>query len=425
MSDRGDREAADREPSVGIGRCILVPIANPASVRPLLELAAELVDADGQIIMLTVLRPDAAADAHADAWQGMATAESVARQLGVTARGEVRTDPRLGDAVLAAIGERGASLVLMGWQGSSSTTDVFGRLIDHVVGRSAVPLAVVRTGAVQHDRILLPVSADHLLPGGGGGLTLAVDLADRLRQRTSRPTTVLRTGALGQDLPDAVAALGDRVHHDPRRTHQAVAAFAGPSDLIVAPVAPTVSGLRAATTHLAWAAPDATLLVAIDVGPVAGRSLASAVAGAGRPAPPPTGGRPAEIRLVVTVRLPDDRDVSPDEVERILARSGRTDHLMAWWPTDDNRPHVRATVQLVAADTNRAIARVTRVLQEVDELAGAEITYALEEDPGQDPVDAPTPPGAGPSRQPVSPPETDGEEHTAPETEAAPDTPAS
>ncbi len=379
MGDERPR-TPDTGTGTAIGRCILVPVANPASVRPLLELAAGLVDVDGRIELLTVLSPDVGADAHADAWQGMASAEALAASLGVEAHGEVRTHPALGDAVVAAVRERGASLVLMGWRGASSTTDVFGRLIDHVVGRSAAPLAVVRLGAVDHERVVLPVSADHLLPGGSGGLQLAVDLARRLGAGTPRPTTVLRTGTSELELPPDLTRVADRVHHDPRRTHQAVAALAHPSDLIVAAVAPTVSGLRAATTHLAWAAPDATLLVAIDVGPRGERSLAEAVAGAGRPAPPaqPRTGAARATRIVVTVRLPEDHDLTPREVERVLARCGRTDHLMAWWPAGDTEPRVRVNVELAARDPDRALARVMSTVDAAAELAGAEISYEIE-----------------------------------------------
>jgi hypothetical protein len=228
--------------------------------------------------------------------------------------------------------------------------------------------------------VLLPISVDHLLPAGAGGLSLAATLAERLQRSTPRPTTVLRTGQLGPELPEAITALGDRIHHDPRRTHQAVAAFAGPTDLIVAPVAPTVSGLRAATTHLAWAAPDATLLVAIDVGPITEGSLVPAVAGAGRPTPTVAKAAREVVRLVVTVRLPEAPDVTPHDVEQVLGRCGTTDHLMAWWPSGDNRPHVRATVELVATDANHAIARAREVLHAADELVGSEITYDVEEE---------------------------------------------
>ncbi len=369
-----------------IGRCILVPVANPASMRPLLEIASQLVSTDGRIELLTVLPPDAGADAQADAWQGMASAEALATRLGVAAHGEVRTHPALGDAVVAAVHERGASLVLMGWRGATSTTDVFGRLIDHVVGRSAAPLAVVRLGAAPHERVVLPVSADHLLPGGTRGLELAVTLARRLGREVPRPTTVLRTGTRAVELPTTVTTVADRVHHDPRRTHQAVAALAHPGDLIVAAVAPTVSGLRAATTHLAWAAPDATLLVAIDVGPRGERSLAAAVAGAGRPAPPAPRNAPQEapVRVVVTVRPHDDARLSPQQVERALTTCGRTDQLMAWWPAGDANPRVRVTVEPRTREPDRALAQVMAAVDAAPELAGAEISYELEQAAGDD-----------------------------------------
>ncbi|MFU8841300.1 MAG: universal stress protein [Nitriliruptoraceae bacterium] len=369
-----------------LGRCVLVPVANPASVRPLLELAAAVVDPAGEIVLLTVLRPDAETGTYADAWQGIAAAAAVAEQLGVRARGEVVTDPQLGDAVLDAIRTHQASLVLMGWRGSSSTTDVFGRLIDHVLGRSSVPLAVVRLGTQRPRRVLLPISDDHLLPGGGGGLELATSLASRLQTGTPDPTTVLRTGPREAPLPATVTRLSDRIHHDARRTHQAVAAFAGPTDLIVAPVAPTVSGLRAATTHLAWAAPDATLLVAIDVGPITDRSFADAVAEAGHRGPAPS--RRADERthpVVVTVRLPEHAIIAADLVDRLVSAVGPTDHLMGWWPVEDPRLHVRVTVHVQAADTNRAIGRIVRRLHDAPELRGAEISYDLDRPPARTP----------------------------------------
>ncbi|MFP4234126.1 MAG: universal stress protein [Nitriliruptoraceae bacterium] len=375
---------ANRSRTATLGRRVLVPVANPASIRPLLELAAELVDPDGEIVPLTVLAGDADAGAIADAWQGMAAAEALATRLEVRARGQVALNPHLGDAVLEAVQADDTSLVLMGWRGASSTNDVFGRLIDHVLGRSSVPLAVVRLGALPAQRILLPISGDHLLPGGSGGLELAVALATRLRSATSRPATILRTGARQAPLPEVVTSLGDRVHHDRRRTHQAVASFAGPTDLIVAPVAPTVSGLRAATTHLAWAAPDATLLVAIDVGPITDRSFADAVADAGRRAPSRSTATEQRVHaIVVTVRLPEHVTVPAEVVDRLLTAVGPTEHLMGWWPVEDPRLHVRVTVHVQAPDTNRAIGRTVACLHDAPELAGAEISYDLEHEPSR------------------------------------------
>lgn len=361
-----------------LGRTVVVPIANPASARALLGCAARLALPDaGTVELVTVLRPDAPADEHAHAWNGLADAESAASELGVTARGRVLTADAVGDGVLRAIDELDASLVLMGWRGGSSTSDVFGALIDHVVGRSTVPLAVVRLGTVPFRRVLVPVSDDHLLPGGESGLELATGIAARLQRGNDEPPTVLRTGQRETALPASVAALGDRIHHDPRRTHQAVAAFARPDDLVVAAVAPTVSGLRAATTHLAWAAPDATLLVAVDTGPTREPGLAD-VEEAGTPPPVRVPDDRRVVRIIVTARLPDDRAVTPDHLDRVLQTAGVTDHLMAWWPAGDPRPHVRATVTLDAAGINAAISAVMVAVHDAPELRGAEITYDVD-----------------------------------------------
>jgi nucleotide-binding universal stress UspA family protein len=370
-----------------LGRTILVPIANPASAQALLVCAAHLAAPDdGTIELVTVVSDDATADEHAHAWNGLADAESAAQDLGVRASARVVSASAVGDGVLHAIAELDASLVLMGWRGGSSTTDVFGNLIDHVVGRSTVPLAVVRLGTEPFRRVLLPVSDDHLLPGGESGLDLATAFARRLQAGCEEPPTVLRTGARDAQLPESVTSLGDRIHHDPRRTHHAVAAFARADDLVVAAVAPTVSGLRAATTHLAWAAPDATLLVAVDTGPTREPGLAS-VQEAGAPAPARAPADRRSVRIVVTARLPDDRNVTPEHLDRVLRGAGATDHLMAWWPAGDPRPHVRATVTLEAAGINAAISAVMVAVHDAPELRGAEISYDVDRGPASQRTD--------------------------------------
>lgn len=364
-----------------LGRRVLVPVANPVTVAPLLQLAARLADGEGGcVIPVTVVAPGATDRDVALAREGIAEAQRVVTSRGGCAEGEVITCDHPADGVLEAIDRVQATLVVMGWRGRSSTSDIFGRLIDSVVGRSSVPLAIVRLGSTPFRRVLFPVSPDHLLPGGGRGLDLAVALAGRLAERAQEPTTVLRTGSGDVDLPTGVLGLGDRVHHDPRRIHHAVGAAAGSEDLVVAAVAPTVSGLRAATTHLAWAAPDATLLVAVDVGPTE-RGLVEAVDRAGHPAPPKATELDDEVRIVVTVCLPDDSTTSTEDLERALRTAGTIDHVMAWWPTVDTRPHVRATVTVRAPSPNAALSQVMSTLHEADEFRGGEITYDLERAP--------------------------------------------
>jgi hypothetical protein len=369
-----------QEPTAtGPGHRIVVPVVNPASVGALLDLTGALAAADGgTVVPVTCIRRDAPADERAHAWQAIADAEQLGEQRGLTVTGRVVEHEEIAEGVLAAVESEEATLVVMGWRGRSSTSNVFGALIDTIVGRSTVPLAVVRLGTTTPRRVLLPVSADHLLPGGDRGLGLAVELARRLATATPEPATVLRTGRRELELPANVLALGDRVHHDLRRTDQAVGAFARADDLVVAAVAPTVSGLRAATTHLAWAAPDATLLVAVDVGRPREPGLDRAVDDAGKPAPPPAVGDVRDVRIVVTVRLPEPAEASTEQLDRVLRQAGRTDHLMAWWPADDPHPHVRATVTVRARDVNRAIAEVMVAVHDTEDFRGAEITYEVD-----------------------------------------------
>jgi hypothetical protein len=352
-------------------------------VRPLLLLAARIAAADdGTVVPLTVVPVGADEAARAVAADGVAQAEATARELGVPARGAVVDAPDPVTGTLDALDRYGATIVVMGWRGRSSTSNVFGELIDSLVGRSKVPVAVVRLGAVPYRHAVLPVHADHLLPGGDRGLALAAELARRLGDAGDEPTTVLRTGSALAPLPAAIARIGDRVHHDPRRTDQAVAAIARPSDLVVAAVAPTVSGLRSATTHLAWAAPDATLLVAVDVGPTAEPGLAAATTEAAAPAPERRVGEARPVRVVVTVRLPGSRAGSAgpttDDLDQVLRRAGEPEQLMAWWPAGDDRLHVSATVTVAATSVNAAIKALVAAVQDAPDLEGAEITYDLE-----------------------------------------------
>ncbi len=367
-----------------VGRSIVIPIANPSSARPLITCAARIAARDGGVLLpVTVIRPRAPADERAAAWLALADAEEVARELEAPVAAEVIEHEHVADGVLGLATRAKATLVLMGWRGRSSTTDVFGRLTDTIVGRSAIPLAIVRLGTAPFRRVVLPVGDDHLRPGGERGMRLAAELAGRIGAYHRSPATILRTGEASGRFPEALAGLAGEVRHDPRRTDQAVAAFAGPEDLVVTPVAPTATGLRAATTHLAWAAPESTLLVAVDVGPTVASSSAAAGAASSPKSPvsgPPLGeGDP--VRVVVTARLAEHDAADPDRFARVLALVGSTDEVMAWWPAGDARPHLRATVAISAASANEAIASLMVAVHEAPGFEGAELTYDVDRGP--------------------------------------------
>lgn len=360
---------------MALGTAIVVPIVNPGSSGPLMRLAAVLAAGDdGIVVPVTVVGESAGPQAGADAHDLVRRAEVQVAEAGGTARGIVTVAATTAAGVLEAIEDREATLVVMGWRGVSSTRNVFGELIDQIVGRSSVPLAVIRVGEAKVDRVLFPISTDHLLPAGARGVDLAGELVNRFQKARGLPVVVLRAGPSDEPLPEQVGRLGDRVHHDSRRVDVAVGAVARPEDLIVTPVAPTTSGLRAATTHLAWAAPFASLVVAIDVGPRPTGDLAKAVRRANevpeRTTPAATS---ASHAVRVSVWLAPGAAVELDQLVALVADLGATRDEASG--TDDGRAWLSATVEFTHADRNAALAAVMARLHETDVLRGADIHY--------------------------------------------------
>lgn len=255
--------------STPLGRAIVLPVRNPASTAGLVRLAARVAAREsGTVVPVRVVAPSAGRAERAEAHEMVVAAEQQAQAAGVAARGIVCTHTSVASGVLEAAVERQASLVVMGWRGDSTVHNVFGEIIDSIVGRSCIPLAVARLPDGPYGRVLQAVSDDHLLPAGERGLRLAATLADTL---ADDGVIVLRAGDGWRTLPACLD--GRPVYTDPRRIDLAVGTAVSAGDLVVTSVAPTTSGLRAATTHIAWAAPEAGLLVAF-----AGTNLATASA---------------------------------------------------------------------------------------------------------------------------------------------------
>lgn len=358
------------------GRTVLVPVTHPDSAVTLLRLAAQLMDHEGLIVPVTVLEPHARAARREHARDLVMKAENTARSVGVEAQGMVAVDASVAKGVLDTARECSATLVVMGWKGRSSHQNVFGSLIDSVAGRSAVPLAVARLGTKTFRRLLLPVSDDHLSSVAAGGVRLATGLTRRLHDSTGAPVMVVRSGGGDEPLPADVAALSDRVHRDPRRLDLAVGAAARADDLVVVPVAATVSGLRTATTHVAWAAPDASLLIAVDVGPnPASEDLAPAVSSAGDPSPAEESVGPSTAhRVLVTACLPPHAGRA-DLLESALWPLGKVE-LRESEQDERGRLCVRAEVAVTATDINTALGDVMEALHRAPGFDGAEISYS-------------------------------------------------
>ena len=248
------------------GRRVVVPVANPEASTAHVRIAAWIARCDGGSVAPLVVVPspehDQAAHTFATAAAGTAAA------LGVATDPVVVHDTSVARGVLQVLIDRRATLAVMGWRGASTRHNVFGPLIDTITGRSTVPLAVVRPGRHPIRRVLLLLAPDHLRPASERVVALAAHVGRSCAEGAQATFGVLAAD-LGGDLPPAVAELPAELLEEPGPLDVAVRRTVADGDLLVAPVAPTDTGLREATTHIAWAAPDATLLVVADVGRVA------------------------------------------------------------------------------------------------------------------------------------------------------------
>ncbi|MGI9015775.1 MAG: universal stress protein [Euzebya sp.] len=373
---------AETEDGVTLGRVVVVPLASPATAPWLGRLAAIIARPDdGIVVPVSVLTPSSDPEVAEQAQRAVDSAAQAARDYGVNARAALVHGQRIPTAVLDAVDEHDASLVVMGWQGGSTSHNIFGELIDSIMGRSRVPLAVVRPAGESFHRVLLPVSDDHLQQSGERGLGLAVELADRLRRATDSPMLVVRGGNSEQPLPDSLRSADVPTLQSDADIPEALSHVGRPGDIVVSPVALTTDGLRNATTHIAWATPQCWQLVAIDVGPATPVDVVTAVKDAGllvEPVPEQTDDLPHLVEVTVTV--PAEGDCWPS-IERALGQVGVVQgHRVV---NHEGECLIHGIVQVEATSPAAALSAIMVELDEARrEIGATALSYRLIDAPG-------------------------------------------
>lgn len=148
---------------------VLVPLANPATVEPLMQLAAAVAsEREGEIVALRVsLVPDqlapSATDIDVDRERPILEhAHTLAQQHGIPITSLVRVGHNAARAILETARERDCNLIVMGWKGYSTTTQkLFGEVTDAVVLNARSDIMLVK---LSDDRLL----EKFLLPSAGG-----------------------------------------------------------------------------------------------------------------------------------------------------------------------------------------------------------------------------------------------------------------
>jgi hypothetical protein len=357
-----------------LGSVVVVPFARPASIPPLIGVAATIAAADdGHVVPVIAVPRNAPDEERAAAAAHVVEAERLARRHGVAAAGLVVETDDVPGGIRSLVDAQHGSLVVMGWRGPATGDNVFGRLVDELIGRTSVPLALLRAGPVTPDGVVLAIGSDHLAAGGRGGVALATQLARALSATSQRPVTLVEAGTDTATVPDDTRRTADRLHVDPRPLRDAVAAASHRGDIVVTPVAPTLRGLREAAINLAWAAPQAALLVALDAGAPADRGLATAVTS--RPTQVEDPDVPIPVRVEVSVVAPPRQRIRARVLHRALRLLGDVDEVDVWWEAARDRQHLRTAVRLHALGVNTAVGAVMIACHETDELAGCDLKY--------------------------------------------------
>ena len=146
---------------------ILVPIANPANAKQLIDLACSVaVDKKGEIVALRVASiPEQVSPAHEDRYieqeKGILDiARRTASDYGTPITSLIRIGHDVARAILESARERECNLIIMGWKGHTSTArKIFGETSDAVVNHSRSDIMLVKIeGEGSFKRLLLPTA---------------------------------------------------------------------------------------------------------------------------------------------------------------------------------------------------------------------------------------------------------------------------
>jgi nucleotide-binding universal stress UspA family protein len=185
-----ERSAASRETE------IVVPIANPESVEPLLRTALDLArDRDAEIHVISVVTVpqqtplDQGEQFVDEQRQVLDQAISFVQDedADVPVKGTIRIGHDVAKAILNTVEQYDSEFVLMGWRGQRRRRDfVLGSNLDEVVTKASCDVLVEKIGPVEEvETILLPTA-------GGPHSEFAVEIAQAIARTTGARIDVVR-----------------------------------------------------------------------------------------------------------------------------------------------------------------------------------------------------------------------------------------
>ncbi|WP_319421298.1 chloride channel protein [Pleurocapsa sp. FMAR1] len=146
-----------RSPAIGKGR-ILLPIANPKNIAPLLEIAGAIalynqyeIECVAVICVPQHLHP-AQAEVETDNYrQLMKGLETWGEKSAIAVHTQIRVATDVSEAILETIGREHIDLLIMGWKGKSTRIEsIFSNLVDSLIQQAPCDLMLVKLGASAH-----------------------------------------------------------------------------------------------------------------------------------------------------------------------------------------------------------------------------------------------------------------------------------
>ncbi len=149
---RSSRIALERSAKSGSRYKVLVPIANPANVKQLIDLAGAVAsEHNGEIIALRVVTvPDQVSPTREDTYvererQILELANSCAQSYKIPVTSLVRVGHDSARAILETARERQCDLIVLGWKGYTSTSrKILGNVVDDVVNHARCDIMLLK-----------------------------------------------------------------------------------------------------------------------------------------------------------------------------------------------------------------------------------------------------------------------------------------
>ncbi|HBX68806.1 MAG TPA: hypothetical protein DEH25_05330 [Chloroflexi bacterium] len=244
-----------------IGRSVIVPVEESASLQQLIATAGSLALADAGIVTPVAVVPEHLIEkVRPKAEKLLEKAEQFAAAAATDAEGVLRIDDSLHQGIIRELNQREGSLILIGWDHHMDAGELlFGSLIDQIGSRSPVPSAAANFSEHATERIVLAPGVNLNNSGYFVDVSVAVDIAVRLKNMQSLPlVTISPESKLPGDLklPDGI----EWIQIDPGL--DAIAAQLHPGDLVVVPGANLRRAFGSDAQKLVDAIADISLIVA-------------------------------------------------------------------------------------------------------------------------------------------------------------------